>query len=424
MTTHVPDALTAVHDAQDAIGKSAAALVLAEGELVAEMASTLPAVQPRSAQSVWKVAGVCTHMESAPYSTNVDRVISAVTDLHLTQIRSRIYKGNVAQRDAMVRLAKATGARFTCNLGQPGQAATPAQMVAWLETFGPDVVAIVEGNNEPNLQLGADWVALTRKWMADLAAALKASTQAWVRALPLLAPALGQRRGYEELGPLPMCGLGNLHVYQGGGQADFRLEESLQDEQAVTGSKAVIVTETGYHNAMANTGTHISTSEKAAGVYVPKVILENALRDVLGAYLYELTDNPANPAGTDQEAHFGLLRADWTTKPAYSQLRSLGEAIADTTAAPSLAKVQLGVTGPADLASMLLARSDGSHQVVLWRRVEVWDRVAQKDLVVAPAPVRVRFAKPVKLATRVLKPGETIDGQLAEGVLVYTVRIG
>jgi hypothetical protein len=302
-----------------------------------------------------------------------------VLNLKLTQLRSRIYRGNTAQRDAMTRVAAATGARFTCNLGQPGQKPTPADMVAWLETFPAGVVAIIEGNNEPNLQLGADWVALTRKWMTDLAAALKASKQAWVRALPLLAPALGKRTGYEALGPLPMCGLGNLHI---------------------------------------------ATSEKAAGTYVPKVILENALRGVLGAYLYELVDNPANPDGTDSEAHFGLLRADWTAKPAYTTLNSLGDLIADSAAPPNLDGVQVGITGPQDLVSLLLARSDGTHQVVLWRRVEVWDRVTQKDVGVAPLPVSVRFAKAVKLGARALGPGEAIDAELAESVLVHTVKVG
>jgi len=417
------DALDAVHAAQISHASTQISLNQAEDALMAEKAARLPYVIPRSAASVWGVAGVCTHMESAPYSTGVDKVIAAVNDLKLTQIRSRIYRGNVAQRDAMAKIATATGARFTSNLGQPGQAATPAAMVTWLETFPPGTVAVIEGNNEPNLQLGANWVTLTRQWMTDLAAALKASKMAWIRALPLLAPALGMRKGYEELGPLPMCGLGNLHVYQGGGQADFRLDESIKDEAAVTGTKAIIVTETGYHNAMKNTGTHIATSEKAAGVYAPKVILENALREVVGAYFYELTDNPANPDLTDQEAHFGLLRADWSPKPAFESTWALAKEIADVGPALTLAGVKMAVTGPPDLAWMLLARSDGRHQVVMWRRMEVWDRTAQKDLPVVAADASVTFALPATIAGKTTRAGSPIVGKIGAEVQVLTVSL-
>jgi len=417
------DALDAVQAAQVSNAMTTDYLTRAEDALMAERAARLPYVTPRPAIAVAAVGGVCTHMESAPYSANVDKVVAAVKDLRLTQIRSRIYKGNTAQRDAMTTIARAGGALFTSNLGQPGQAATPAAMVAWLETFPQGVVGMIEGNNEPNLQLGADWVKLTRQWMADLAAALKASKLAWVRGLPLLAPALGKRTGYDQLGSLPMCDYGNLHIYQGGGQADFRLDENLKDVAAVTGAKPVIVTETGYHNAMHNTSTHIATSEKAAGVYAPKVFLENALREVAGAYFYELTDNPPNPDGTDSEAHFGLLRADWTPKPAYTGLKVLAATIGDTEPARSLAAVKMAVTGPDDLAWMLLARSDGRHHVVLWRRVEVWDRTAQQDLAVTPAAVTVTFGKPATMAGSTVRAGAAINRKIAEDVHVLTVSL-
>jgi hypothetical protein len=146
---------------------------------------------------------------------------------------------------------------------------------------------------------------------------------------------------------------------------------------------------------MNNTNTHIPTSEKAAASYIPKVVLENFIRStVQAAYIYELVDNPDNPAGTDQEAHFGLVRSDWSKKPAYVALALMLNALKDSGAQTfTLNPIQMEVKGPPDMKTVLLARSDGSYQLVAWRTVEVWDRQGQKDIPCTDVEVGVRFAK-------------------------------
>ena len=385
----------------------------------------LPTETPRPCRDVMAILGVCTHLESAPYSTNVPKVIEAIKALRIKRVRCRIYNNNTAQREAFKKITAETGATFVSNLGQPGQAATPTKMVTWLETFPEGVVTAIEGNNEPNLQLGADWAAKTRQWMADLKAALSASSKAWVRALPLLAPALGKREGYETLGPIPQADYGNIHIYQGGDLADFRLDQGIKDEEACTGNKPVITTETGYHNAMNNTGTHIPTSEKAAGIYVPEIPLEHLLRGKsAGAYLYELVDNPANPDGTDQEAHFGLLRSDWSAKPSYNGLVKVSDAFADDGfAAPDLSPVQVKIEGPPDLQHILFAHSDGTYRMALWRRVSVWDKTAQKDLTVPAVAITATFAKTYTNVNQTKPPGAPVTGTLGAGVAVVAFSL-
>jgi hypothetical protein len=86
--------------------------------------------------------------------------------------------------------------------------------------------------------------------------------------------------------------------------------------------KPMAATETGYY-----TGAK-GVSEAVHARYVPRLFAEYARLGVRRTYLYELADVASASTDGGMEAHFGLLRADATPKPAFTALRSLLSLIA------------------------------------------------------------------------------------------------
>ena len=59
------------------------------------------------------------------------------------------------------------------------------------------------------------------------------------------------------------------------------------------------------------------------GATAPRLLLEHYLRGTQRVYQYELVDERPETGLTDPEQHFGLLRNDFTPKPAFRSLTRL-----------------------------------------------------------------------------------------------------
>jgi hypothetical protein len=167
-----------------------------------------------------------------------------------------------------------------------------------------------------------------------------------------------------------------------------------------SGSKPIVATEAGYHSDLTTTSGHYGTSERAIGIYTPRLALEGFRRGIDRTYIYQLADPWSSGSGF--ENRFGLLRSDLSPKPAFLALRNLLRAVdADSAPVATPGGLRLAVSGaPADLRQLLLRSADGTYSLVLWREVSVWDRVARLDLLPTPAGVEVVFGQPVTLAQR------------------------
>jgi len=90
---------------------------------------------------------------------------------------------------------------------------------------------------------------------------------------------------------------------------------------------------------------------------------------------------------TDREQRFGLLRNDWSPKPAYTAMRNLLALASDP--GPSFTRHVLayGLAGaPSDLRQSLVQRRDGSYTLFLWRDDKIWDPKAGPPLRSEPGP--------------------------------------
>ena len=133
--------------------------------------------------------------------------------------------------------------------------------------------------------------------------------------LPVLSPALAFSWNYAALGDLtPYADYANAHMYPGGYQPSNEVAQiSTAVRGVVAATKPLVTTEAGYHNAVNTTNAHLPVPEDVAGVYTPRrparALSPRATKRV---YTYELLDEFDDPAKTNPEANFGLLRRDWT----------------------------------------------------------------------------------------------------------------
>jgi hypothetical protein len=311
----------------------------------------------------------CMPSPESPANRMITRVLAALKTLGVTFIRSRIFMGNKGQITWTNQLA-ANGFKTNAVMGDPTfKAGTPEQLVSLIATSFPNAVHSMEGANEWNLSGRSNWISevvnhQTRLWNA-------AKSTAATLNIPVAGPALGMRTGYDQLGSRSsIMDRGTFHLYTGGFVPGYRSDHLIAMERQVCGSKPQFVTETGWHNAPNSKATHNYTPLDVAGTYAPRLPLEYFIRDVPKMSIYELIDNPADPAGTDHEAHFGLLNTDWTPKPAFTALANMNIILKRQYRTTGRAGAPLEFSfreGPSDLRSCLLARSDGRYLLFLWR---------------------------------------------------------
>lgn len=366
--------------------------------------------------------GVCmpTSTRSGPYGM-YDNCLAVLREVGASWVRCEIYLGNKGQIAWINRLAQ-NGIKANVLCGDPeNKAGTPEQLVAMVATSMPGSVQSFEGANEWNLKGGADWLPELVAHQTRMYTAVKST--AAVRALPVLAPSLGMRKDYDTLGDrTAILDRGNMHLYTGGFVPGYRSDTVIAQARLVCGSKPVCVTETGWHNAANSPATHNYTPEAVAGVYAPRLLLEYFIRDVSKVSIYELIDNPLDPGGIDHEAHFGLVRPDWSRKPVAVALRNLRTISGRQyrTGARVSEPLRLGFRdGPTDLRSALVVRPDGRYLLFLWRsQASIWD--PNKEIYLTPSTATVSIDWYTPRSVRRYAPA-TSDSALATEVTSRSV---
>ena len=139
----------------------------------------------------------------------------------------------------------------------------------------------------------------------------------------MLAPALAFKWNYVTAGDLSQnADYANGHMYPGGYRPSNEISQITAAIRGSIANKPLVTTEAGYHNAMNTTNGHRPVPEDVAGVYLPRLLLEHYLRGEKRLYSYELIDEFADPGLTNPEANFGLLRRDWSPKPAFTAMKN------------------------------------------------------------------------------------------------------
>ncbi|WP_145271374.1 glycoside hydrolase 5 family protein [Tautonia plasticadhaerens] len=257
----------------------------------------------------------------------------------------------------------------------------------------------VEGRNEPDNK-GGGWEERTRQEQAALYRAIKGDPA--TDQLPVVISGMANTRDSPgKLGSLvESLDYGNMHSYPGGlpptsGGWGIPLSKAIAEARKVCDGKPIVATETGYHNRLAERG-HPGVSETAEAKYLPRLLLTYFDHGIARAYLYEFADEKPDPEYGDKEQHFGLLRVDGTPKPAFVALKNLIALLADPGPAFEPGALAHALEGDQqDIRRVLLARRDGTFDLILWQEVPSFDLSTREDIEVVPRALTLRLPAPV-----------------------------
>jgi hypothetical protein len=330
-----------------------------------------------------------------------------LVELGVGHVRDASYRDGTRVGDVVPRYNELAGLGVRGNLlsgdplGRYGSGSVDEHL-AWVKRNVAGFAESLEGPNEYDYVEG-DWAANLRAYQCEWARKIRADPV--LSAKTVIGPSPRRGKGFGAvLGDLSAClDRGNLHPYPGGLSPDRNnygdLSVLLDYAQLTSGTKPMSITESGYHNAVnAPAGGHQPTSERAGGVYLPRLFMENFRRGIPRTYSYELIDGWPDPEKDEPEKNFGLLRNDGSRKPAFVALRNLMTILDDNGSASGRLAYSLACDAcPSPLRHVLLRKSTGAYYLVMWPESTVWNRDARTDLANNPQYADLKLASPSKL---------------------------
>lgn len=335
--------------------------------------------------------GVNTHMyySDTPYADKA-AVIQWLKRLGIRHVRDGLAPGRQDEVSALQGLADA-GIRSSLLVGAPGS--NPAPLLDVLRSQLAGDVEAVEGPNE-YWRTGSGWQGRLIPFQRMLFSETRSEPDP-----PLVVgPSVGGINLARYLNR------GNIHPYPGGEPPEFNIAGQVSGARQTSGSAQVWATETGYHDAtnMDPGATQRAASDAAQAIYLPRVFASYFAAGVGRTYLYELLDEFPNPTKTQPEDHYGLLTNALRPKPQFWAVSRLAHAVADR---PATAVKRLSysiVDTGSGLRQVLLSRSDGSWQILLWR--PLW--VAPSGGPLQPAS-SLTLKLPICAGVRVMTPSRS-----------------
>ena len=273
-----------------------------------------------------------------------------------------------------------------------------SQTAAMLRAFPSRAPGSLEGIEAPN-----ELDATSDRWLAEARDAQQQMTKATSGTqIFTVGPSLTRRASFAQLGTQPCgCTFGNLHNYFDGrnpgtaGRDDAGTGSyawTLKLAQSAFGSLPLMTTESGYTAdvPMAN-----GVPEDLAGKYTVRLLLEQFLHGIRRTYLYELIDMEVPDRGIRD--HDGLLRADFTPRPAFTAVSALMKLLQDTIA-PAVTEADVSAQdvvpvawktngGDASLHHLALRKNNGDIVLLLWQEVPSYDIEAKKSVPVTAQAV-------------------------------------
>lgn len=267
-----------------------------------------------------------------------------------------------------------------------------ADVAAVLQANKAAVISM-EGQNEAEVFVSGDWVTATRNFQKSLWSTVNST--AGNSGMPVLLPAMSQPYNYPTLGDLSAYGThGNIHSYSGGQRPLSVLSNWVNGVKVTSGNLPLMATETGYHTAVNTSSPHLPISERGEAKYVPRLFLDYFNAGIVRTYLYQFLDHVA-PSATDPEANFGLVKYDFSVRPAFTSLKNLLAVLQDSSANIPGGTLSYSLGGnTTNVRSALFQKTNGKFYLALWQDVSVWNTSTRQDIVNADAAVTVTFTAP------------------------------
>lgn len=373
--------------------------------------SNITPVQARPADAFVDSVGVNTHLHytDTVWGQKYNEIIKPkLLASGIRHARDGLYTYGAASRDSFyytrLRELGAAGMRFNLITGMKTRfgEVTNFSLLDDVYNWTNGAVVSYEGVNEPDIQGVNNWTTQAKTVQSEIYRNVKSNPS--LRSVAVIGPspvwepaALGNMSDLMDYG--------NSHAYSGGampmlsgyGSLDYNLDKAAIN----SASDPVMVTEVGYHNALKTSDGHPPASEKAAAIYMPRLLLSYFKQGVARTYLYEFIDTKPDPSLSQYNYHFGLLRNDGSEKPAYFAVKNLLNLLKDSGGAFTPGSLRFELTGQTqNVQQVLLQKRDGTFYLALWVEEESWDRNARRDLAVASRTVNLQVGDAVGTITR------------------------
>jgi hypothetical protein len=255
-------------------------------------------------------------------------------------------------------------------------------------------VAFLEGPNEMDGPVDPYWADGVKAWYTRMHNDIKADPN--LKDVPWVAPTVSYWNNWPLLSELgPMVDYGNVHPYPGGQRPMHHLQLAIDAQVPVGGNKPVIVTEVGYFSApnIAYSNLNFGVSELAQAKYLTRAYFDYFNAGVAKTMGYELVDYYWGDQGY---YHYGLLRTDFTYKPAANAIKNIISLLEDVGPEFEKKPVKLSISGGnAESRSSLLQKRDGEYWLALWQDAMSFDYNTRKDIVVPAVAQTITVDRPI-----------------------------
>ncbi|MCP3380874.1 RHS repeat protein [Bradyrhizobium sp. CCGUVB4N] len=257
------------------------------------------------------------------------------------------------------------------------------QYIAALDAFEaahPGSIIALEGLNEVNLQAfsynGSSTIEAAAQFQQALYTAIKADAN--LSKLPVynLTLAYDDPNDFAKLGNLGASSdYANTHAYVSTGTTPgAALASALNLATSVSPGDPTVITETGYTTL--STTPYLGVNESVQAKSILNTLMD-AFKDGVGTtYLYELLDRNSSSSDTNAQSHFGLFYDDGTPKLAATAVHNLTTILNDDGTGSGQPTSPLSYTlsnMPDSGNSMVLGKSNGAYDLVVWAEPKVWD---------------------------------------------------
>lgn len=262
----------------------------------------------------------------------------------------------------------------------------------------PGSISAIEGLNEANHQPfsynGSSSLSAAAQFQSALYQAVNAN--AALGSIPVynLSLAYNDPQGYSQLGNMSgSVDYANAHAYVSTSLTpSSSIAATLSAVMTAAPGKPVVITETGY-TTQTNT-QYLGVNETVQAKSILNTLVDAYKAGVSATYLYELFDRDSSAANTNPEANFGLFNSDGTPKLAATAIHNLTTILADDGKGGLQPTDPLNYTlsnMPATGNSMVLGKSNGAYELVVWAEPKLWNDSTDTELSNAAQTVTVNL---------------------------------
>jgi hypothetical protein len=253
-------------------------------------------------------------------------------------------------------------------------------LLSRIDALSGHTIESFEGPNELDVSNREGWPDEDRKFDRDLFNSTRSMASA--ARVKVFGPSLAFASHSSQLGDLSQSiDAANIHPYPAGKMPSVVFPEQLDLARIMAGSKPIVFTESGYHNALNDHRGQPGVSETAAAKYIPRLFLEDFTHGVTRTYLYEFMDESSDPGLSDAELHWGLVRADGSEKPAFSAMKNLIAELSDTAEPAQLHHLDWALSSSDPrIHNLLLEKSNGAFDLIFWQEISSYDVRSQAEI--------------------------------------------